>query len=267
MNLFNKVKNSLYNPAFYNGIKEERLSRSFKYFFGLIAILSVVIAFALGVQLSTAFSVENLRQLANFYPKELSIQIKGGVISTNVAEPYLIKGTADDAAFAQDNSQNLVVIDTKNDFSVEQFQKYDTKVLIGKNFVVTTKRTGQFEFNDVSKMPDFSLSQARILHWIDLVGKYHWAISLLVFICVFVSYFWFFSFSLLGLLIIALIVKLLAKLKKIQISYRNAYQVSIYAFGIPLILEAIFILGGWRAPLPFFFSLIAIIIALSNLKK
>lgn len=267
MNLLNKIKNSFYNPEFYNGIKEQRLGQSLKYFFSLVAVLSVIIAFVLGIELSPVFSAENLRRLTDFYPKELSIQIKGGDISTNVDEPYMIKEITEGVPLDKNSFENLIVIDTKNNFSIESFKGYNTRVLIGKNFVVTTKRAGQFEFNDVSKLPDFSLSQDRILHWAELIGKYHWGISLLLFVCIFISFFWFFSFALLGMLVTAFVVFLLAKLKKIQLSYRNSYQIAIYAFSIPLILETVFILSGMRAPFPFFFGVIAVAISLANFKK
>ncbi len=238
---------------------------SFRYFFSLITLLSVALAFIFGVQLAPLFTGENLRKLASFYPKELTIQIKGGAISTNVTEPYSIKESADYST--GERYTNLVVIDTKNDFSVEAFKAYDTRVLLGKNFVVTSKNRDQFEWNDLSRLPDFSLSQGRLFHWVDLLASRHLLISLILFSGLFFAFFGFFMLKLLGLLIIALIILLLAKLKKVSLSYKNSYQIALHAATVPFILQTIFILAAVRTPLPFFFSLILLIIAFVNLKK
>lgn len=270
MNFLNNIKDSFYNPAFYSSLKEQRLGISFKYFFSLIAVLSVIIAFIFGVKLAPIFSAKNLRALVDFYPKELAIQIKSGVISTNVTEPYLIKDSVGFSADSNDSKneyENLIAIDTKTDFSVEEFSKYSTRLLIGKNFFAISKHPGQFEFNDVSKMPDFSLSQSRIFHWIDLIGRYHLGLSLLLFIFVFLSFFWFFSLILISLLVLALIILLFAKIKKASLSYKNSYQIALRATTVPLILETVFILGNVRAPIPFFYSIFILVIAFVNIKK
>jgi len=267
MNFFTKVKNSLYDPFFYSSLKEQKLYFSFRYFFSLIALLSVTIAFIFGVELAPTFSVENLKKLANFYPEELAIRIKSGVISTNVSEPYSIKENVNYSTLDKDRYANWVVIDTKNDFSVDAFNKYDTRVLVGKSFIVIAKNRGQFEWNDVSRMPDFSLSQARLLHWIDLIGSYHLLISLGLFVLVFLAFFGFFTLKLLGLLIIALIIFLIGKIKKVPLSYKNSYQVALHAITIPVILHAVFILANTPAPFLFFFSAITVVIAFVNIKS
>lgn len=264
MNFINDIKNSLYSPFFYASLKERKFSRSFGYFFSLIGLLSVVMAFVFGVELSQALSAGNLRKFSDFYPKELNIQIQGGAVSTNVAEPYGIKERADFPS--ADKYTNTVVIDTKNTFSVDAFKKYDARILIGKNFIVIAKSRSRFEFDDLSRMPDFSLSQQRIFHWIDLIESRHLLFSLGLFAGLFLSFFGFFTIKLAGLLIIALPVLFFGKLKKAGLSYKNSYQIVLHAVTVPLIIQTIFILGGIGVPLPFFYSLIALIIAFANIR-
>lgn len=265
MNFLNKIKNSIYNPTYYSGLKDQGLSSSFSYFFSLIAVLSLALAFVFGVQLSSIFSTESLKKLVAFYPAELAIQIKGGVVSTNLAEPYSVKDSL--GTDLKDKYTNMIVFDTKHDFSVEAFKNFDTRVLVGKNFVVVSKRASQFEFNDVSQVPDFSLNQARILHWVDLIGSHHLALSLLLFFVLSFCFFGFLTLTLVSLVIIALIILLLAKLKKVSLTYKNSYQIALCAATVPLIVETIFIIFNFRAPVPFLFSFILIIIALINIKR
>lgn len=264
MNFLNSLKNHFYNPRFYAGLKEQRLGLSFRYFFSIIVPLSVMLAFVFGVEIAPTFSAENLRKLVGFYPPELIVQIKNGVISSNVTEPYGIKESPNYST--QDSYTNIAVIDTKSDFSANLFKNYDTRVLIGKNFLVVSKSRQQFEFTDLSRMPDFSLSQGKIFHWIDLVSSFHWLISLALFVALFLGFFGFFSVKLIGLLILALIILFLARIKKVQLSYRNSYQISLHALTIPLILETFFILANLGVPFTFFFSAMVLVIAFINIK-
>lgn len=265
MRFLHDVKNSLYNPAFYAGLRERSLGASFKYFFALVAILAFVLAFVLGSQLSPLFSAASLKQLVGYYPAELALTLKGGVISTNVAEPYIIK---DPVGFWKESGHaNFVVIDTKSEFSRELFQKYDTSVLIGKDFVVNGKSRSQFEFTDVSRMPDFTLNQERLLHWADVIGNRHLLLSLCLFAILYLSFFGFFTFKLLWLLVLALLVLLIAKIKKVPLSYKESFKVTLHAATVPLILIAIFIIGGRAEPFLFFYSLILLVIAFVNLKR
>ena len=265
MNFLNNIKNNFYNPRFYAGLKEQRLALSFRYFFSIVALLSIVLAFVFGVGLAPTFSAENLRKFVDFYPPELAIQIKGGAISTNMAEPYGIKESADYQT--QNVYTNFVVIDTKNDFSENLFKSYDTRVLLGKNYIVIAKNRRQFQFDDLSGMPDFSVNQAKLFSWADLIGNYHLLISLALFVFLFLAFFGFFSVKLIGLFILALIIFLLEKIKRVSLSYRNCYQIALHALTIPLILETIFVLANLSVPFPFFFSVILLLIALANIKR
>lgn len=264
MNFLKKIKNSIYNPAFYKGLTDAPLSASFKYFFGLIAVLSVILAFVFGVEVSPMFTLENLKKIVDLYPAELAIQIKGGVVSTNVTEPYIVKTFAPQKQVA--SKTNLVVIDTKQDFSVERFKAYDTSVLIGKNFVVSSQREGKFEFNDLSKMPDFSLNHARILGWANKISSHHTLISFGVFCFFFLAFMGFFSVNLLWLLLIALIVFMFMKIRKTIVTFRTAYKISIQAITLTLLLITVFILAGYSAPFNFFWSMVTFIIIIINLK-
>src|SRR3989344_1396928 len=231
MNFLNNIKSSLYNPQFYASLKERSLGYSFKYFFFLVTILSFLLAFVWGSILAPLFSGENLKKLVDYYPVELTVAIKGGIISSNVTEPYIIK--VGSALSKENDHVNIVVIDTKNAFSLELFKKYDTSVWIGRDFVVSSKNKNQTELNDVSQIPDFSLNRERLLHWVDVIDSYHWALSLGLFAVLFLAFYALFIFQLIWLLIMALFVLLVGKLRKRQLSYKNSYKISLHAATIP----------------------------------
>ncbi|MES2087634.1 MAG: DUF1189 family protein [Patescibacteria group bacterium] len=262
MNFLTKIKNSIYNPEFYSHLRGAGISSSFKYFINLCVVLSIILAFSLGIEFSSIFTKERLEKVIDFYPAELAIQIKGGVVSTNVSEPYIVK-----AITKNPSSKNLLVIDTKSDFSIDTFKSFDTPLLIGKNFAVTSKREGQFEFTDLSKIPDFSLDRAKLLHWSDKIVSHHWLISLGIFFSLLVSFLIFFFANLLWLLIVALIIFGLARLKKVAMTYKEAYQISLHAVTLTLLLTMLSILFVLPSPFTFSGSLVTIIIAFINLKN
>lgn len=265
MNFLNDIKNSLYNPVFYASLQGRKLSSSFKYFFSLVAILAFIIAFVFGTEIAPFFSGENLRKFVSYYPQELTIAVKGGMISTNVTEPYIIKNTA--GTSGKNPKVNVVVIDTKNEFSRELFREYDTSVWVGRDFIVASKNQNQSELNDVSRMPDFTLNQEKLLGWVGIIDSYHWVLSVGLFVVLFLFFYGFFVLKLLWLAIMAGIILLLAKVKRVPLSYNNSYRTALHAATVPLVLLSFFILSDIAAPFIFFFSLILLAIAYANLSK
>ena len=267
MNFLQKIKNSIYNPAFYANLKEQKLSFSFRYFFSLAGLLALIAAFVFGVEMSPLFSGENLKKLVDYYPKELNIEVKGGTISTNVSEPYIIKGPTGFSSREESRSENIIVIDTKNDFTVEAFRAHATEVLLGKNFVVVSKGRGQFEFSDLSGIPDFNLNQERLIGFASVIGEHHLALSLLLFVILFFSFFGLFTLKLFILLFLAVLILCVVKLKKVLLNYKQCYQIALHAVTIPLIFETFFIVSGVGALSLFIFILIALIVVSVNIKS
>ena len=265
MKFLNDIKNSFYNPSFFNGLKDRTVGSSVGYFYRLTLSLSFVGAFIFGTMFSPLYSTESLKKIVSYYPAELVLAIKGGVISTNVAEPYIIKATGPLAN--QDKFTNLAIIDTKNPFTRDLFKHYDTNVWIGKDFVVTAKNQSQFELTDMSRTPDLTFSQEKLFGWAETIGSHHLAISLILFFFLLLAFILFFSTHLILFFITALFVLLIAKLKKIELPYKKCYQTVIHAATFPLVLETALILSGVGAPFPFFYSLILLVIVYVNLKK
>ncbi|MDO8483116.1 MAG: DUF1189 family protein [bacterium] len=266
MNFLNDIKSSLYNPVFYASLRGRTLGSSFKYFFFLVSVLAFVMAFAWGSQLAPLFSGENLKKIVNYYPEELTVTIKGGVISTNVTEPYIIKA-GEELSKKSNSHKNVVVIDTKNDFSRELFEQYDASVWVGRDFVVSAKSQGRTELSDVRQVPDFSLNQERLLHWVDVIDSYHLLLSLGLFVVLFLSFYGLFISQLIWLIIVALFVLLIGKLYKKPLSYRSSYQTALHAATVPFVLMALSIVSGINAPFIFFYSLVALMIVTLNFQK
>ncbi|MSR78682.1 MAG: DUF1189 domain-containing protein [Candidatus Taylorbacteria bacterium] len=263
MNFLNDIKSSLYDTAFYKSLSERPFKSSMKYFYSLVAVLSFILAFVFGTQLSPMFSNENLRKVVGYYPAELTLTVKNGAVSSNVTEPYSIKDNNPSIG----RTANFVVVDTKNGFTRELFEKYNADVWIGKDFAVTLKGKSQTELTDLRQMPDFVLNQDKLTSWADKIGNYHFILSLGLFFVLFFAFLGFFTLKLVWLFIMALIIFLYAKARKISLSYKKSYQIALHAVTVPVILAAIFIISKIQEPFTFFFTLILLAIAFSNIKK
>lgn len=265
MRFLHDVKNSLYNPAYYATLRERSLGRSFKYFFGLSAALALAMAFFLGLELAPLFSATNLRKLVDYFPAELTLTLKSGMVSTNVEEPYFIK--TEEMLGKKGEHENLAVIDTKTEFSRELLRSYDTYALIGRDFLATEKSRNQLQVMDTEGLPDLTLNRDTLLSWANLIGSRYSAISLGLFAALFLAFFGSFAVKLVWFLVLALIILLFGRVKQVALSYKQAYQLALHATTVPFVIAAIFTTTGTSEPFLFFYSLLLLIIVFMNLKR
>jgi hypothetical protein len=135
MNLLRLVRASIYSPSFYRSLLEKPFSFSFTYY----ALLSI----ALAVVFSVSFSYRAIPAAADFlgtvgdelvrqFPDDLELSIRGGTVTVNQQEPYRLvfpenlRNGTDTRAPA-----NLLVVDTRQPFSLERFREYDTTISPG----------------------------------------------------------------------------------------------------------------------------------------
>lgn len=244
MNFFQNFKDTFYNPAFYKSVKDEKFLTGFKYFITLVVFVAMIVAFRFGISAAPLFSRDSLRSFVSFYPQELSIELKNGSITTNVSEPYFIKDKSGVTVKGRIHS-NILVIDTKKDFSLDAFKEYDTEVWLGKNYLVMSKNGGRFEITDLSRVPDFVINQNKIYSLVDFIASYHWLISIGIFVSVFIMFLVLFTIlSMLLLLVISLIALLTKRFTKIQYNFGNFYISGLYAVTPAVVVHVLGIISG-----------------------
>jgi hypothetical protein len=263
MNFLQTFKSSFYNPGFYKSAKDEKFSVAFKYILSLVSLMSVAVAFVVGVYIAPEFSKENLRKLVDFYPSELNIDIKNGNVSTSVTEPYFIKDKSGISVKGRIHS-NVLVIDTKKDFSLDGFKNYDTEILLGKNYVVMSKNDGRLEFLDLSRMPNFSINQTKIYGWIDYIAGYHWLFSIAIFFFAFIAFFVGFTLQVLLILLITSLVALVtAKIAKVPYTFKNFYIAGLYAVTPASVLYGLGAISGLGTSKSTFFVITLLVLYLN----
>jgi len=271
MSFLNKIKSSVYDPAFYLDVVEDREKGPFKYFLKLSIVLALVFSLTssfMVVPNIKEFLVDAKNKVEQNYPKDLEVKIQGGIASTNAVEPYFVPAPAE--LKAMDNEvedfDNLLVIDTKNDFNLEKFRSYKTIVLLTKDSFVVEGNDGRVNITPLKDIPNFTVNYENLTRWFSKTDSISRVLSgmvpLLILVGVFIAY----MFKLVYLLVAALLVMLIAKLKKVNLSYKKSYSVSMYAVTLPTLLSVLFFFLGMPMPMlvP---TLVLLVVVLVNLKS
>lgn len=266
MKFLNKIKSNIYDPSYYSGLLNESFGSSIKYFFKLSFVLALLWAIGFGVLVfpkmySSLGSIGE--EIAKAYPSELEVKIKDGVVSTNVSEPYIVPVSGD---YAESKYKNIVVIDTKSDFSIDKFESYNTAVMITKNALISKDKNDKITINQLKNVPDFTINHSKVVYWLNkaipLIKSFSFAVPVLVFIGIFISY----TFGLVYLLFAGLLVFILGKIRKLGLSYKKSYQISLHAVTLPFILSAVSVLINVRMFL-FLPTIILLLVVLFNVKS
>lgn len=261
MEFLHTIKNSAYNPSFYRELMVKPVKSSVAFYIKLAAILTLILTVLFIPGLLFLARLDTYQKIANYYPQDLQIVVNQGLITSNVQEPYYIA-----SPFGSNTAKNLVVIDTKTDFSATQFDTYKTTAIIKKDMIaIRDGNNGQIKITQASQIPNLTLNKQIVNNW--TMKLYSWSkyVLLVLVILLMILYFAFYAFKLVYLFFAALGVWLIAIVMKRSMTYMKAYQIALHAMLIPLILELLALISGIRLPI-FFFSIILWIIAGLNMR-
>ncbi|MCX6723581.1 MAG: DUF1189 family protein [Candidatus Staskawiczbacteria bacterium] len=273
MNIFVKIKNSIYGPKYYEEVIAKPFSYSFKYLLAFALLFALV--FTIVVTVKFIPIVNNLSEqapkMANYFPQELTITIKNGKVSTNVQEPYFIRApkeyqSADNTSGNESNIENYIVIDTKNKFDLDTFNSYKTGVWLTADNVAYLDKN-KISIIPLSSVKDFTLNRGKIADFINTLKPFIVVLYPIVFVGAYIIGYMAVILKMIYLLFGALLIWLVAKTKGIKIGYKKSYiagmQLMTGAIIVISILEAI----SFKLTFPFFFTILVIIFAVLNLNK
>lgn len=269
--LFNTFKKSLYDPAFYRSIATAPFSDSLRYYIKMTSILALFITIVFAVRLvphGVSFIKNDAPALVKqYYPAELAVTLAKGEASVNVPEPYIIPaqgGVKDAIRGAALPVENILVIDTQNEFTKKAFEDHKTFALLTKHEIVTRSDRGQITIQDLRGAPDMLVDQATVLGWVERVqGSLATFVSLGIFMTL-IALFVGFSIYLLVVLLFALIPFFLAWVKKVPLTYTSAYKMSLYAVMPGLVLKTFLnSLGFFFVPASLTFLVFLLVISLN----
>lgn len=266
MNIFKKIKSSIYNPEFYeNTVKTERLRDGIKYFYKFALVFGLV-ASVIGL-IASPFYIKQARVLLNKvaseYPKELEVVIANGEASTNAPEPYIVPAPKEMTA-EDETIKNIFVIDTKNQFTLERFKEYSTFALLSKNSLIAKSSKDQIRVQELKSLPDMTINQASVLSFKDKIVSKLPYLPILIVVGIFLGVLIIATNNLIYLLLGACFIWLLMKLKKVPCDYKRAYIIGIHAMTLPAIISVGFFAVSFSAPL--FFTILMLVMVWFNVK-
>ncbi|MEW5805363.1 MAG: DUF1189 family protein [Patescibacteria group bacterium] len=269
-NFILEIKNSVYNPVYYQELLQKPFSYSLKYFlkFFLILAFLATLGFAFfGLPKVKVFFNEVFLGLRDYYPAELALYFKNGQVVSNVVEPYFLELPASFKKELENEDyqfENFLVIDTFNEFSLSKFEEYQSLAWLTRDSVVFVDEQAGVRILPLEELPDFVLNQRTVEDFLSQVQPVvnlalNWLIPV-----VFIGFWLIGIWNLFWLLILALLVWAIAKLKDLKINYAKAYQFGLHLITLSMVWQLISLVFWIRVP--FVYSLLALGLTFVNLK-
>ena len=267
MKFFKNIKNSIYNPSYYNSVIANSFSSSLKYFLLFILLLSllttIILSFTTIPKIKSSIDTIG-KEILRYYPDELEVVIKKGKVSTNVQEPYFIK-------IPGSGLENILVINTKVPFSLENFKDYKTACLLTKENLVCYDENQTIKISPLTNVPDFKLNKSIVSSFLTKIQPFfklfYPFLIFVFFIVIFISSLWRMIYLFFG----ALLIWLVAKVKKVDIGYKKSYQLGLYLMTAPFLINFLikYVLKPFGVPLniPYLFTIVLVITTVLNLKN
>lgn len=256
---FYVLKRSLFDPSYYRDILNVKFSFSVLYLYGLLFFISLFYmlqfaywgSFRALPKLPKQISILKT-ELKKTYPKELTVYVKNGKVSTNVKEPYFLDIPPLKSGLKKESFDHFITIDTHA--KVDDYQRYRTLLLITKSSIIHPNERSQsvsdYAVTSLNKIQGSFVINEKLFD--DLVAKATPFIdalpSILTFAIVFsivVAPFAIAGIWLVGkmyfLVIFSIVVFVFAKFMKKELNYSKSYRLSIHGASLPTVV--VFLLG------------------------
>ncbi|MFA6294833.1 MAG: DUF1189 family protein [Candidatus Paceibacterota bacterium] len=279
MTIFKTIKDSVYNPAFYVEQKSTSLGKAFKYFFKLILLVTIITAIVACFQvipiISNVFSQETFDILTNAFPQELKITFQDGQVSTNVQEPYYIplpevlSNKFSNKTEEEIIPENILVIDTKSSLTPELFDDNKTFAFLTRDYLVyPDNNKGKLSVQSLKSVPNMVLDKVKFGEEISKIQPYIKLVIPFIIVGFFAGLFFIYTIvNLLTITIGSFIFWIINKVRKIDVTYRQAFKLGLYAITLAIIIDVVLgIIFGVNIPW-YIYLLISLISMFVNTEK
>lgn len=255
INLPHLFRQSVYSPEFYRSLSHRPFSFSLKYFFALVtafalalALLSVITTFPLVYRLARDFGPG----LTRLFPNDMRIEIRNGEVSANVPQPFLIPIPPE--LETEGHPENMLVIDTEHPFSTGRFDELNTLSLLTKTEFAWRDDDNRVRIQKI-EIREGVLDKPTLESWTQaLRTALRWSAPVLAagaVILMFLLISAVLSFQLFYLLLGAVFVMLLGRMRGMRLSYKKSYQIGIHAISLGVVFSSLMWIGAPQNPLVF----------------
>lgn len=271
MEFLRTIRKSIFDRDFYAKAQTADFRSALKQY--TLFILCIAFITALPVYISFFTALSQIKESSDIpatalslYPDELVLRLENGHMTSNVAEPYTIP-MPESSGMKQ--SMNLLVINTRGAVTPADFDLYNTSAILGGDAVwVYDREKDKIEIQkfDMFGKDTLVINKQKVGEWVGIawnIGK-----KILVVFMVFLPFF-LFSFLwfayLLYLLFGAVIIWVIAKIRKVDLSYSQSYKIGLYLITLPILYSTLSVASLSFLRIPFLFTIILAIVAYLNL--
>lgn len=248
-NFIKAIRSSVYDPDFYKSLESKSTWSAFNYFIKLNVIVALIFSIGLAITIIPIVFVvtneSNVSKVIEFFPAELSIEIKNGQAISNISGPYIIpiKSKVIDQTRSKITQKNLITIDTTNPFDLEQFKSSDSMVYLSKDYFAYQENGGQIKIQPLKGIGDMTISKNSISSWVGSVIPYVRALLPLAIVCLIIlSFLSLFIGNIIFTLIASLIVLVIEKVRKINVDFKSIFKKALHLVTAIVLLDlALFI--------------------------
>lgn len=264
---------SLSQFKYYREITKGKFTFSLKYLFSIFYLISLISTIVFAIEISVTIIpnipkfVQTLESHAGtFYPQDLVVNVKNGIVTSNQKEPYYFDSPS--IFFANNNGGNhYITVDTKADPSNIKDEK--TTILVTKNSVVVSSLNSTsptYRVYQIDPTTNFTLDKklydktiSKVLPTLKyLMSGAIVLVLLIILIWPFIVTILSFAWQLIYLLIISALLFVIVKLMKKDLKFWKVYQLAIHASTLPILLG--FITSSVGITMPFLLGSVILIV-------
>lgn len=270
--LFNAIQNSVYNPQFYRELESKPLRYSLKYYSAfavLVAIiLTIVSSVPLVVNISTAVSGFP-QKFFEYYPDDLEVTVTNGVLSTNVDEPYVLPVPSEFTDIARENDiSEFVVFDTKEPFSIEQFNASHALVWVGARQFAYRDKNSAVRIQGFEPNSNVTINETKLRKAESYISPYYHFVGPVLVVLIFMGLLFALGFNFLYLFLGALFIHLLLRVMKQKMSYGRCYQIGLHALTLPVLIHVLLAVSPFAfSGLPLTATIVMLVVVYFNFRE
>lgn len=254
MKIFNTIKSSIYNPAFYSSIKDSTTKSAFIYYTKLNLLVAIFIVFFISIIAIPSFlNITKLSNIENFFstfPKDFEIVIKDGSAFSNINESYTVPlpvNLFDKKGDLEQKFTNLLTVDTNSEFSLDKFKNSQSMFYLSKDYLAFEDERGKMNIQSLEGFPNFVINKSIILTKLNkfLIYSKIFIIPIMVIGFYFMFFLILFVGNLIFISIMSLIIMLVLKIRKTPVLYGDIFKTGLYVITAIILLEMLiqYILG------------------------
>lgn len=260
MKFFNTIWDSISSRSFYHGVSSHTNKQAWKYFILINLLVSILIYIGFVISTIPLFNElskpESIKTFTDIFPKDLEITLKGGKLSTNQPEPYVVPLPKDLVDPKKPQKINLITINASSDFSYDVFVDSHSLAYATKDIIAYSDSHGEIKINSLKNVDDFVLNKnefdSKVYKIVEIIKK----LALIMLVTLAITYFVFTVISsIIFLALMSLIVWIIDMIIGTKNNFRKIFKEGLYLITPILILDIIVLLLNLR------FSLLISIVA------